>query len=183
MDRSEFQLMRAIGKGDHLAFKHLVKRYENPLLNFVYRYVGDRQTAEDLTQEVLLKIYEAAPRFEPRAKVSTWIFKIAYNLSMNELKRRQRLLDLDYPLDSREQCCSSLSFPNPIERIALGQAIAKALVQLPENQRAALLLRTGENLSYREIAEILGVSLSSVESLLFRARARLRELLQKDYVR
>ena len=86
----DIELLRAIAGGDHLAFKRLVERYQSRLFNFLHRYLRDREAAEDLTQEVFLKVYQAAPRFEPRAKVRTWIFTIAYNLAVNELRRRQR---------------------------------------------------------------------------------------------
>jgi DNA-directed RNA polymerase specialized sigma24 family protein len=90
MDDPDIELLRAIVGGDHLAFKRLVERYQSRLFNFLYRYLREREAAEDLTQEVFLKVYQAAPRFEPRAKVRTWIFAIAYNVAVNELRRRQR---------------------------------------------------------------------------------------------
>ena len=180
MDDSELQLIRATGKDDHEAFEHLVKRYQNPLLNFVYRYVGNRQTAEDLTQEVFLQVYRAAARFEPKARVSTWVFKIAYNLCMNEMKRRKRLASYELELHMRgEQSLTSLS-PDAVEQFGLKQFMMKTLTQLPEKQRAALLLRVTEEFSYQEISDVLGVSRASVESLLFRARERLRQLLARD---
>jgi hypothetical protein len=77
MDDPDIELLRAIAGADHLAFKRLVERYQSRLFNFLYRYLRDREAAEDLTQEVFLKVYQAAPRFEPRAKVRTWIFTIA----------------------------------------------------------------------------------------------------------
>jgi RNA polymerase sigma-70 factor (ECF subfamily) len=180
MDDSELQLIQATGRGNHEAFEHLVKRYQNPLLNFVYRYVGNRQTAEDLTQEVFMQIYRAAARFEPKAKVSTWIFKIAYNLCMNEMKRRKRLAGHELELHMmEEQSVTSLS-PDVVEEVELKQFMMQSLTHLPEKQRAALLLRVTEGLSYQEISVILGISRASVESLLFRARERLRQLLARD---
>jgi RNA polymerase sigma-70 factor (ECF subfamily) len=181
MDDSELQLIRATGKGDHEAFEHLVKRYQNPLLNFVYRYVGNRQTAEDLTQEVFLQVYRAAARFEPKARVSTWVFKIAYNLCMNEIKRFKRLAghELEMQKNREQQFATSLS-PDAVEQVELKQFMTQSLTQLPEKQRAALLLRVTEGFSYQEISDVLGVSRASVESLLFRARERLRQLLARD---
>jgi len=179
MDDSGLQLIRAIGKGDHVAFEHLVKRYQNPLLNFVYRYVGNRQTAEDLTQEVFLQVYRSAARFEPKARVSTWIFKIAYNLCMNEMKRRKRLAAHERNMQMAEEQPAQFLSPDSIERFELKQFMIKTLVQLPEKQRAALLLRVTKGLSYQEISDILGVSRPSVESLLFRARKQLRQLLAR----
>jgi RNA polymerase sigma-70 factor (ECF subfamily) len=177
MDDSELDLMRAIGNGDHLAFKCLVRRFQNPLVNFIFRYTGDRCTAEDLTQEVFLRVYQAAPRFEPRANVSTWVFKIAYNLSMNELKRRRRRGFLDHDQQGRREGFDVQAPSDPIQGWELEQEVMTALSQVPENQRAALLLRINNGLSYQEISEVLGVSVSSVESLIFRARKHLRQVL------
>jgi RNA polymerase sigma-70 factor (ECF subfamily) len=177
MDDPDIELLRAIAEGDHLAFKRLVERYQSRLLNFLYRYLRDRETAEDLTQEAFLKVYQAAPRFEPRAKVRTWIFTIAYNLAVNELRRRQRrgFFGL-FVHEDRERV--TMEAPEAGDRLELAETMTKALSLLPDNQKAALLLRVRDELSYQEIGEILGVSRSSVESLLFRARERLRRLLR-----
>ena len=182
MNDPEYQVIRNIGKGDHLAFKHLVRRYQNPLLNFTYRYTGDRQTAEDLVQEVFLRVYQAAPRFKPRAKVSTWIFKIAYNLCMNEIRRRKRILNQNGPfrMTAEEQAGTAAS--DMTRQMELEQSLSTLLNRLPENQRAALLLRVCEGHSYQEISDILGISFSSVESLIYRARDRMRKLMSKDEV-
>jgi len=182
MDDPDIELLRAIAGGDHLAFKRLVERYQSRLFNFLYRYLRDREAAEDLTQEVFLKVYEAAPRFEPRAKVRTWIFTIAYNLAVNELRRRQRrgFFGL-FVHEDREGV--SMEAPEAGDRLELAETMTKALSLLPDNQKAALLLRVRDELSYQEIGEILGVSRSSVESLLFRARERLRRLLRSREAR
>jgi len=178
MEKSEFNLIRAIGNGDQEAFKCLTERYQKPLLNFIYRYVGDRHMAEDLTQEVFLRIYQAAPKFEPRAKVSTWIFKIAVNLCINELKRNERgsklVQDLHKAADSRADSTP----PTTIENREMQQRIMEALNKLPESQRMAILLKLFQGMSYKEIASVMGASVSSIESLIFRARTRLKQLLQ-----
>jgi RNA polymerase sigma-70 factor (ECF subfamily) len=174
MDDPDIELLRAIAGGDHLAFKGLVERYQSRLFNFLYRYLREREAAEDLTQEVFLKVYQAAPRFEPRAKVKTWIFTIAYNLAVNELRRRQRrgFFRL-FAHEDREIEASKAE-----NQLHLEETMTEALGLLPANQRAALLLRVRDELSYQEIAEILGVSRASVESLLFRARERLRRMVR-----
>jgi RNA polymerase sigma-70 factor (ECF subfamily) len=178
MEDSDYDLIRAIGAGDHLAFERLVRRYQGSILNFIHRQIGDRHTAEDLTQEAFLRVYRAASRFEERGKVSTWIFKIAYNLCLNEMKRLRRLkrfqLDLyDEGIRSGEGAYDALLGAHERDK-----DIMNALQKLPESQRAALLLRANEELSYSEISRVLSVSISSVESLIFRARKRLRQLLQ-----
>jgi RNA polymerase sigma-70 factor (ECF subfamily) len=176
---ADFSLIQATAQGDHHAFEDLIKRYQTPVLNFIYRYLGDRCAAEDLTQEVFLRVYQAAPRFDPRARVSSWIFRIAYNLSINELRRRSRLskfavnASLEGIEYSDESCSEGLKRDETLEEITT------VLDQLPEKQRAALLLKVNEGLSYREIGEVLETSVASVESLIFRARKNLKQLLAK----
>ena len=167
-------LIDAIGRGDHEAFESLVKKYQGPLLNFIARYIGDRSMAEDITQEVFLRIYRAAPRFQAKTKVSTWIFQIAYNQALTELGRCKRRRNLWQALYRRGEEASEELLAEPLERHEQTEEIIAMLGSLPENQKAALLLRINENLSYREIADVLGVSVKSVESLLFRARTSLK---------
>jgi len=172
-------LMDAAGRGDVDAFEALIRRYQTPLLNFITRYLGDRAGAEDLAQEVFLRMYRAAPRFEPRSKVSTWVFRIAYNLVLTEMDRRKRQARLresfsqSWREEDREPL-DDLGLRRELEEEILG-----AMGTLPENQRAALLLRVHEELSYREIGEVMGIGVGSVESLLFRARQNLRRSLGK----
>jgi RNA polymerase sigma-70 factor (ECF subfamily) len=179
MTDAEFTVIQAVAGGDHLAFEILVKRYQKGVCNFVCRYLGDRAAAEDLAQEVFLRVYRAAPRFEPRGRVSTWIFKIAYNLCLNELKRRQRSRCFQELLCGQEESFVGTDLGRG-ETEALHGELSAAISRLPDNQRAALLLRVNEELSYAEIGKILSLSVSSVESLLFRARTRLRKELKKD---
>ena len=169
-------LLEATGRGDGDAFEALVKRYQSPLLNFIARYVGDRSAAEDLTQEVFFRVYRAAPRFEARAKVSTWIFQIAYNLALTEMDRRRRQERLCVAFLAGGEIAGG-PVTHPEQGHELEEEITSALGGLPQNQRAALLLRINEEMSYREIGEVLGVSIQSVESLLFRARESLRRSL------
>jgi RNA polymerase sigma-70 factor, ECF subfamily len=170
----EYALIEAIGAGDILAFEMLVKRYRNPVLNFIFKYTGgDRFGAEDIAQEVFLRVYRAASEFEPRGKVSTWIFKIAYNLSLNEVLRRSRFC----PITDIDDLGSELAEPDHTGRKELEEEVMDAVGHLPPKQRAALLLRVNEGLAYAEIGNILSTSVSSVESLLFRARENLRKTL------
>jgi RNA polymerase sigma-70 factor (ECF subfamily) len=169
----DYELIEAIGAGDILAFEMLVKKYSNPVLNFIFRYLGDRFAAEDIAQEVFFKVYNSAPKFEPKGRVSTWIFRIAYNLSVNEILRRKRFCGISeingYGLEPASEPASDLR--------ELGQELMEAMGGLPEKQRAALLLRVNEDLSYAEIGSVLATSISSVESLIFRARENLRKIL------
>lgn len=171
----EYELIKAIGAGDIVAFEMLIKRYRDPVSNFIFKYMGDRFGAEDIAQEVFLRVYRAASEFEPRGKVSTWIFKIAYNLSVNEILRRSRLCMItdidDHGFELRE--------PDHAGGKELEEEVMDAIRHLPEKQRAALLLRVNDGLSYAEISKILSISISSVESLLFRARENLRKIMNR----
>lgn len=170
-------LVDASGRGDWKAFESLVKRYQRPLLNFTARYLGDRAAAEDLTQEAFLRIYRAAPRFEAKTKVSTWVFRIAYNLVLTEIDRRRRQKNLCEALCQSREEPDQEAFDPASESFEWEEEVMSALAGLPGNQRAALLLRINEDLSYLEIGEVLGVGVQSVESLLFRARKNLRQSL------
>ncbi len=176
MEDSESDLIAAIASGNETAFEQLVKRYQNPVISFVYRYIGDIHSAQDVVQEVFLRIFQAAPRFEPRGKVSSWVFKIAYNLSVNELKRRKRMNDFRAATALDILGMQSTNDSENAEKRESEEWLMAALGRLPENQRAALLLRLNEQLSYAEISKVLDVSVASVESLIFRARSRLKQL-------
>lgn len=181
MQDPEFDLVRATAGGDEAAFEELVKRYQAPVITFIYRHVGDLYCAQDLAQEVFLRIFQAAPSFEPKAKVSSWVFRIAYNLSANELKRRKRIAD--FHLRIFREDLDVLGRPLKNHRAEAGarekeERLTAALRELPENQRAALLLKVNDGLSYLEISTILDVSVASVESLIFRARSRLKQLVR-----
>ena len=171
---AEYKLIEAIGTGDAEAFETLINKYRSCVLNFIFKYVGDRYSAEDLAQEVFLRVYSSAAGFEPRGKVSTWIFKIAYNLSLNEISRRNRLCLI---ADSVEDKGNEFRAPDSFEGAELKDTLMNCIQRLPEKQKAALLLRINDELSYSEIGDILSTSVSSVESLIFRARVNLRKML------
>lgn len=177
---TELALIRAAGAGDHRAFEFLVKRYQNPVFDFMYRYLGDRYAAEDILQEVFLRLYQASPDFDVRGKLSTWLFRVAYNLSLNEIKRRKRHSNLREALRSSAQVSIGQPALDNVEARELERSFTAALEHLPENQKAAMILRVNEELSYAEISEVLSVSVPSTESLIFRARTRLRQLLKRQ---
>jgi RNA polymerase sigma-70 factor (ECF subfamily) len=172
---SEHELINAIGAGDILAFEALIKRYQEPVLNFVFKYIGDRFAAEDIAQEVFLSVYRSASGFEPKGKVSTWIFKIAYNLSVNEILHRSRLC----LINGVDDLGFELVEPDHTIGKEIVEEVMDAVRHLPEKQRAAMLLRVNDGLSYAEISKILSISISSVESLLFRARESLRIIMNR----
>ncbi len=168
--------MLAAGRGDRSAFGTLVERHHSALYQFIYRFLGglDRQTAEDLAQDTFLRAWQAAPSYEPRAKVLTWLLRIATNTCLNyrrrsRLRRTLALGAADGMAAQRSDTASSADEQHPRLQSAIGE--------LPASQRAAIVLRHFHEFSYAEIADVLDTSVSAVESLLFRARVGLREHL------
>ena len=178
--------MAKIAEGDQDAFELLVARHQTSILNLIYRYVGNRTQAKDLCQEVFLRVWRAAGNYEPRAKFTTWIYRITANLCFNELKSSHRkkwlqFLRPDADHETRAEDDLPDRSPSPEDLLLAkerSRQITDALQSLPENQRMALILRRYDELSYEEIARILGCSVSAVESLLVRAKRTLQERLK-----
>jgi RNA polymerase sigma-70 factor (ECF subfamily) len=183
-------LMLRVKQGDTAAFTELVEKYKQPVMNLVHRTLRDQTEAEDLAQNVFVQVYKSAARYKSTAKFSTWLFTIARNLCLNEIRRRSRhpaeSLDATHP--DEEQPVIQIEDKKtaaPTEKILeseLAQKIDEALADLPENQRTAILLCRQEELSYEEIAAILGTSLSATKSLIHRGRETLKEKL-KPYLK
>lgn len=182
MNDPDLNIVKLIQDGDGSAFDVLVKQYQDPLLNFIFRLTGDRELAEDLVQEVFLRSYQAIPRFEIRsgkAKFSTWIFKIAYNLSINEIHRRKRQSAFLKTAYAEKKEMRKGETTGSIANQYYYRQVLTIINQLPEQQKAALLLRTVKGLSYKEIADVLNRSVNAVESLIFRARKNVKSRLDK----
>jgi RNA polymerase sigma-70 factor (ECF subfamily) len=186
MARSDVQLMLDVKAGDEQSFELLLQRYRTPLVNFLYRMVRAREEAEDLAQEVFLRVYRARKDYVPSAKFTTWLFRIATNLALNSVRdnRHQRMevsLDAPVTIDAEEGDEKPLDIaekhPN-IEQYLVEEArkkmIRHAIDKLPEKQRAAVLLHKYQELDYGDIAKILECSESALKSLLFRAYETLR---------
>lgn len=180
-------LMLRVKQGDTAAFTALVEKYKQPILNLAWRTVGDPTEAEDLAQNVFVQAWKSADRYQATAKFSTWLFTIARNLCFNEIRRRVRhpAESLDQTRDdSEEQPMHQVvdkriaAAPDEMLRGELEDKVDAALLALPENQRTALLLCRQEELSYEEIAEVLGCSLSATKSLIHRARETLKAKLK-----
>ena len=177
---SDSSLIIATGKGDHKAFELLVQRHSTTLFNFLLRYLRDRTAAEDILQEVFIRIYTTAHKFKKKAdiKASSWIFKIAYNLSMNEIKRVKRYKQFCDEFYQNMKNFGKKKHLDKFKEWEIKTEIVAALSLLPENQMAALYLRVNEGYSYREISEIMNRSIPGVESLIFRARISLKKHLK-----
>jgi RNA polymerase sigma-70 factor, ECF subfamily len=184
-------LMLRVKEGDAEAFARLVDKYKQPVMNLAYRTLGDATEAEDLAQSVFVQVYKSAQRYKISAKFSTWLFTIARNLCLNELRRRSRhpAESLDAPRPEQEeppqQQLEDKKAASPPDTLLLGELaekIEQALAGLPENQRTAILLCRQNELSYEEIAVVLGCSLSATKSLIHRGRETLKARL-KPYLR
>lgn len=184
MARSDVQLMLDVKAGDELSFELLLRKYRTPLVNFLYRMVRDTAAAEDLAQEVFLRVYRARKEYAPTAKFTTWMFRIATNLALNSVRDnryRQMEISVDQQAETAEGAQPALEVPDRkpgVEQqlIARDRAalIRRAIHALPEKQRAAVLLHKYHELDYDEIAKILECSESALKSLLFRAYEALR---------
>jgi len=177
------ELMARIGKGDEDAFEILVNRHQTSILNLTYRFIGDRTQAKDLAQEVFIRVWQGAKTYEPKARFTTWIYRITANLCFNELKsaRRKRWFSFSRSDEVGEQTLEETLADNrpSAEDLLLekerSRQISGALQSLPENQRMALILSRYDDLSYQEIAQVIGCSVPAVESLLVRAKRGLQE--------
>ena len=175
-------LMARIGEGDHQAFRRLVERHQNAVIGTVAKMLGNPTDAEDISQQVFLRIWRNAKRYRPDAKFTTYLFTITRNLVFNETRRRGRKKEVSS--DEREENSNQLIEDSPdhqpdseLLQAELQQAVDMAISKLPETQRMAVVLRRYEQLSYEDIADTLNLSVSAVKSLLFRARTSLREAL------
>jgi RNA polymerase sigma-70 factor, ECF subfamily len=183
---SSEDLMARIAKGDNDAFEILVARHQTSILNLIYRFIGDRTQAKDLAQEVFIRVWQAAKTYKPEARFTTWIYRIATNVCFNELKsaRRRKWFSFHRSDEDGEHALEeTLADRAPsAEDILLererSRQISDALRSLPDNQRMALILKRYDDLSYAEIAQIIGCSVSAVESLLIRAKRTLQEKLK-----
>ena len=190
------ELMERYQKGDESAFTLLVRRHQQPLINFISRFINDRNSGEDLAQETFIRIFKAADRYKPgRAHFKTWMYHIAKNLCKNELRNRERrdkyrvdnVIDSgsDSNGDSEEIDLIANTPANQafqpevaLERKELRNAIQKAIAELPEQYRLPLVLRDLQGLSYEEISEVLELRSGTTKSRINRARLMLKDKLK-----
>ena len=171
-----------VAGGDLTAFRTIVELHHKPLISFIARFTGDRDSAEDIAQEVFLRVFKAAKDYKPQAKFKTWLFTIATNLCLNEIrdnKNSPKIVELSglYEQEYPNIDPDAFSPQKVAENAELRAAVRKAISNLPENQRIAILLRQYNDFSYNEISKIMDLSVSAVESLIQRARQSLKKSL------
>jgi RNA polymerase sigma-70 factor (ECF subfamily) len=179
MPASEAKILSQVAEGNLSAFREIVERYQNSLLNYAYRYTGDRTASEDIAQEVFLRVFKTAKDFRPLSSFKTWLFTIATNLCLNELRDNRISRNTIDIFELNEAgfvvLASSRSLPDKeAEGRELSAVLMKAIRSLPEKQRVALLLHKYSGFSYLEISRMMSCSVSAVESLIHRARQSLK---------
>jgi RNA polymerase sigma-70 factor (ECF subfamily) len=184
----DIRLMLRVRDDDGAAFAELVERFQHRLVGIMHHLVGNADEAEDLAQEVFLRVYRIRKKYRPKAKFSTWLFTIANNLALNALRDRKRRPVL--PLEVQESgpvgtgpggvVAPARDAPptHNLQQQELADVIRQALDGLNERQRVAIVLNKFEDMNYAEIAEVMGLTIKAVKSLLCRARVKLRESLQ-----
>lgn len=183
-DADDVRLMRLIGKGDTVALEELIEKHQALVAGTIARMLGSNSEVEDIAQQVFIRVWKSARRYVPRAKFTTWLLKITRNLVFNELRRSKRHAHVPLQLEPGSEDSPIKDEVNPgpdasLLEVELQRTIERAILDLPETQRMALVLRRYEQLSYEQIAEILDLSVPAVKSVLFRARTELRSRLSK----
>ncbi len=178
------KLVKQALKGDRKAFEMIVRRYEQPLLNYLGRTIGERETALDFAQDVFLKAYAALPSYRPAWKFSTWLFKIASNHLIDHWRKKKLpLVSLDQPIDGEEGSLTpQASDPGPsvvrvLELAEIRDRIERALESVPEMLRELFVLRHVSEFSYEEIAEIKGLPVGTVKNRVFQAKEMIRRTM------
>lgn len=181
-------LVSAALEGDEDSFRELVQRYQSRLVNYLYRLLRNLDEAHELAQEVFLKIYQALDRFDPKYRFSTWIFRVAQNAAIDQIrKRRLKLVSLSVQDDGEDEI-RDWDMPSPerdaygrYRNVERGEAIQEAIDNLPEEYRELIVMRHFAELSYDEIATSQEMPLGTVKNKLFRGRQMLKEKL-RDYL-
>ncbi|QEL18980.1 RNA polymerase sigma factor [Limnoglobus roseus] len=181
-------MLRVRDRDDQAAFAELVARFQHRLVGIMHHIVGNKEEAEDLAQEVFLRVFRTRAKYTPKAKFSTWLFTIANNLALNALRDRYRRLQLPLELRDSGSLAQRPHVPLAAHRDApptqnlqdreLADVVRRAMDDLNERQRVAVVLNKFEDMGYAEIAEVMGLTAKAVKSLLCRAREKLREALQ-----
>lgn len=178
----EKDVIQAILKGDEKAFKQLVETYQLMVVNTCYAFTHNQEDAEDIAQDVFIQVFNSLPKFRFECKLFTWIYRMAVNRAINysnSCHGRRIKVDIDVWSSQEVAAEEELSLYTELEKKEQMELLHHAIDQLSEKQRTALILNKYEELSYKEVAEVMGTSVSSVESLIFRARCHLEKQLGK----
>lgn len=175
----DITLMLKVKNGDILAFEKIIKKYEKPVINTIYRFIGNRIRAEEVAQEVFMKVFNSAKKYRPKAKFSTWLYKIVTNICIDDLRKQKNMPNFS----------SYNDIPDPkqsLQDINLGRKesdceVREAIYSLPKRQRIAVILREYNGLSYKEISKTLNCSTKAVESLLYHAKLNLKKKLLPQF--
>lgn len=186
---TEQELVKKLQQADQLAFKHLVDKYQDKVQNTCWGFVKSSTEAEDLTQEVFIEIYESIHTFKFESKLGTYIYRVAVNKSLDYIRKQKSQKRWGAVLSilswgENKELPSMPDWEHPgvtLENKERASILMSKVEELPENQRVAFTLHKIEGLSYQEIAEVMQVSLASVESLIFRAKQNLKKKLQGYY--
>ncbi|OQX96113.1 hypothetical protein B6I21_01905 [candidate division KSB1 bacterium 4572_119] len=185
MVSEDTKLMLDVKNGDQEAFRELVEKHKLSVLNLCLRFTGNKDEADDLAQDVFMRVYQAAPRYEAKASFTTWLYRITLNLCLNFQRRKKLLTFFSLDQNSNNQYNKSTEIPitsdqpdTNFEKQEKQRIIQEAINSLPENQKTVVILYRYQQLSYQEIASVLETSVSAVESRLFRARHNLKKRLE-----
>ncbi len=186
---NEPEIIGRLRSGDNEAFREVVDCYRRMVYGCAYRFLLNEQSAEDITQEVFIEVFESISSFRGDAKLSTWIYRIAITKSLNLIKSRKRKKRLALITgffggesgETEQVVAEGSTPPEEMERKEMAAELTRALDKLPGNQKVAFLLSKNDGMSYQEICEVMNLSLPAVESLLHRAKANLRKLLFNYY--
>lgn len=176
---NEEQLVQRIIDGDPKAAKYLVENYQVMVRSAISKYLRGQDDINDIAQEVFFEIFRSIKRFEGKSSLSTWIYRICITRSLNFIRREKKHLHPDYPEEKDQLSVEESPDKNLIES-ERRKILQEALKKLPESQHLAIVLYSYEEKSYQEIAELMQKSISSVESLIFRARRNLQKILAKE---
>jgi RNA polymerase sigma-70 factor (ECF subfamily) len=177
LEQPDPDVLRRAQRGDERAFALILRAYETPIFNYVYRIVGDRALAEDLTQEVFVRVFQALPRFSLRCKFTTWLFQVTKNRVLDELRARERR---PHSVLAIEDAPRLEIVDPPVERLETIEAVWRAVRELNPDLKMALLLRDVAGLPYNEIADSLEITLATVKWRIFKAREEVQQALARD---
>jgi RNA polymerase sigma-70 factor (ECF subfamily) len=177
LEQPDPDVLRRAQRGDERAFALILRAYETPIFNYVYRVVGDRALAEDLTQDVFVRVFQALPRFSLRCKFTTWLFQVTKNRVLDELRARERRPHAVLAIEDAPRL--EIVDP-PVERLETIEAVWRAVRELNPDLKMALLLRDVAGLSYNEIADALEITLATVKWRIFKAREEVQQALARE---